>query len=394
MESFGKGLLAGMVAGAALCYVAVSFRGAPVPMGRGAGGVDASAFGCLLGGCGEAPLLIVEGTAVRWIDLPAPVRATLHDRSMAAYKDAREVLRSFAASMAIAKERGDTRPLDELPSLEEWLAQEPISDAEVEAYFTKNRSSFAPDADPMVLKERIRQVVRNTRTAEVTRTKVAELSQGGKVSFPLALPRHAPIAKPSADLPLRRGGVDATRWLVEISPYWCESCAFGKLRVDEFLSRTPEVAFWRVPSGRGDALTSEIARAVFCANSLGRETYDAFDARAFQPAPGGYDPLVRDTGNEKAARSHVMRLARESGVKDEPGFEACLASAEAAGFEKAMQSYAKAAGAQVTGVAARSAGTTLVLDGQRVPGGPAGLDAYAAELAPTPGNGQSEQVGR
>jgi len=413
MSSFFKGLAGGLVLGAGLCYVVVSKLSPSSLPGKSTAGVDASGFTCLLGGCGDEPLAVVQGTAVRWRDLPPSVRGTLHDRTMASWEGARDTLSAFAASVAIAKERGDTRPLDELPSLEEWIAQEPIDDAAVAAYFEKNKGSFAAGAKLDRLREQIRQIIRNTRTEEVKRQKTAELSAGGsaggdgsKSRFELrvAPPRHVNVQEPAATFAALppppgsaaqasadpKGSGNDIHWLVEFTTYACEACGYSKLQIDDFLrSAKADVRFVRIAAGRGDALTTLFAKATFCAAKLGPETHAAFDVRAFAPYPAGYVPQVlgagvQGAGAENAARAHVLKVAREAGVKDEAAFGECLGSGEAGGYLEAAVAYAKSAGAG-------SNAPTLILDGQRVPGGAAGLARYGALLLGTDSSTQAKR---
>jgi hypothetical protein len=385
---------AGMALGAVLCYLVLSRTEGGSPAGRGTSGVDASAFTCLLGGCGDEPLGVVRGPPVRYVDLPPSVRQGLHDRVLSAWLDAREQVSAFAASIAIAKERGDSRPLSELPSLEEWVAAEPIEDAAVSAYFEANKASFGVGTTLPQVRDQIRQVLRNARAAEIKSTKTAELAASGtqdKIDLRLAPPRHASVPAPEASFASLRlppgsvasaeniatqsdegAGNPAEHWLVEFTPYACDTCGYSKLQVDDFLrtSKVP-VRFVRLAAGPTDALTTAFAKGTYCAAKISPETHEAFDVRAFQPAPTGYDPLVRDAGAEAAAKAHVLRVAREAGVKDETAFDACLSSADANAHLEKVAAYARTAGAG-------GKGTTLLLNGQRVPGGASGLARFAS----------------
>jgi hypothetical protein len=397
MSNFAKGLLGGIILGAGLGYVVANTLVKP-PKGVSGetAGVETRSFACLLGGCGDEPLAVVQGTPVRWRDLPSEVRAALHDRAMASWVDSRDTLNSFAVSVALAKERNDSRPLDKLPSLEKWVAQEPVNDSAISDYFQANRKSFAADVKFENVKEQVRQVVRNSRVEEIKRQKSAELAQAGRFDVLVPPPKHAAIAPPPAEfaaLPSPPGaplfsaetaGAEPN-WLVEFTPHACDSCGYSKLQIDEFLrsSKVP-VRLVRLSTGSEDVLSVQFAKATFCAQKLGTETASAFDVRAFSAAPAGYDPFVRNEESERIASSHILKIAREAGIKDEKAFGDCLASGEAGEYHTKVLQYAKAAGAA-------DLGTTVILNGQRIPGGASGLVRYAAWMMASPPNAQAKK---
>lgn len=408
MKSLFVGSGVGACLGTALCYVALSQMRSGNSQSQSNTGVDATAFACMLGGCGEEPLVVVSGTPVRYVDLPPPVRQGLHDRILAAWVDSREQLSAFAASIAIAKERGDNRPLSELPSLENWVAAEPVDDAAVAAYFEANKTNFRAGTTLAQVRDQIRQVLRNKRLEEIKTTKAAELAAGSensRLELRLAPPRHADVPPPSAlftTLPMPPGSVssntssagssaassaassntEGTSWLVEFTSYTCDGCAYSKLQVDEFLKTSKEpIRFVRLAAGPTDTLTNTFAKALFCAAKISPEAHQAFDVRAYQPAPVGYDPFLNNDTAQAAARAHILRVAREAGIQDETAFDSCLSSADATGYLEQVTAYAKAAGANAgigAGANPGSQGTTLVFNGQRVPGGASGLSRFAS----------------
>jgi len=208
---------------------------------------------------------------------------------------------------------------------------EPVTDADVDAFISENRSRLP--ADPGALKPRIQAFLAAQKEAARRTEFVEGLKAAAKVDVRLKRPRVYRARVADARAP-SRGPASAPVTVVEFSDFHCPFCRSVQPTLDTLLEKYPDqvrLEYRHLPLDQIHPHARRAAEASWCADEQGK--FWAFHDRLYASGPDASDATL-------------ARLAREAGL-DRPAFQACLESGRAK--EPVQQDVEEAARHGLTG---------------------------------------------
>ena len=289
--------------------------------------VSAGDASCSIEGAGVSANEIFELDGKKYAAdvFPADVRDTLFQIQSQSYETTSNFARELALRYALAVEQ----KLDvsqNLPPLRALIKVEDVSEEEMKNFYESNKKSIPPNTTYAQIKPQLQQYLISQKVGEVSRTKVTELMNAGRMK--LLVP--SPVA-PVVNLPLDKfpsqGPSDAVVTLVESSDYLCPHCRDMHPQVKAALLEHPgKVRFVQANFAlRPQQLSGALVRGGICAFAQSNEAFWKYHDAAFALPLESANPVTPDANKE--FEGHAIKLAKDSGL-DEAAFTACLTSEE------------------------------------------------------------------
>ncbi|NBX16500.1 MAG: hypothetical protein EBR09_03955 [Proteobacteria bacterium] len=303
----------------------------------------------------EGQVVAVGNQTVAGAQLPEDVRAELYELTSQNYLRARELLESYAARLALAKDKngGMVNPAKVSP-LAELLPDKKITDEDVRKSYEANKKTFPPSMTFESIAKNLRIHLETQRNQDGIRRTMAQLRDKKSYALLLPSPCGPRVAMDFNKMP-SRGDTNAKETLVAVGDFFCASCRYFKSDLENFLEKHREgIRYTQViTTDDVNAPIAQLAAGAYCAKRQSNDAFWKYSERAYNTPYY----LLQKSSTTAEVRTQAVKLATDAGL-DAKAFEKCMTSEDGLDELKTVVASLKEAGANKT--------PTYIASGRRI----------------------------
>ena len=302
----------------------------------------------------EGPVVAVGNQAVAGAQLPEDVRAELYELTSQNYLRARELLESYAARLALAKEKGGMVNPAKVAPLGDLLPDKKVSDDDVRKSYEANKKTFPPSMTFESISKNLRIHLETQRNQDGIRRTMAQLRDKKAYALLLPSPCGPRVAMDFNKMP-SRGDTNAKETLVAIGDFFCASCRYFKSDLENFLEKHRDAIRYTqvITTDDVNAPIAHLAAGAYCAKRQSNDAFWKYSERAYNTPYY----LLQKNSTVAEVRTQAIKLATDAGL-DAKAFEKCMTNEDGLDELKTVVASLKEAGAHKT--------PTYIASGRRI----------------------------
>lgn len=272
----------------------------------------------------KAALFELNGRKFAVKDLPMSAQQELLNASQSSYDQSQRAIEQTALRIAMAEEKKIDLKANPLPSFEELLKDEWVTEKEVKDFFETNKKSFPPTATFDQMAKSIQRHLELTKVQTLVTTRLNEMKKNGQFTSTLTRPCGPMLELDASNQPVIPAKSKTDSTLTIMSDYSCPQCRGMFFAVSPLLEKISEnanvvhMAYSQDEAGLGFAL----AKGGVCTAKISPEKNIMWFRAAYVGA-------MKAT-NGKADVDTILKAAVADTALDEKTFSECFASPETA----------------------------------------------------------------